>query len=74
MKIKRKTFIFIGLVLGLLDGILIVSYSYIKAPTVPGIYELTVQFLIIAFGGVIGAVFGFVAAVVVGLFQRQSKL
>ena len=74
MKIKRKTFIFIGLVLGLLDGILIVIYSYIQVPTIPGTYELTIQFLIVVFLGTIGAVFGFVAAVVVGLFRRKSKL
>lgn len=59
MNIKKKTFVLVGLGLGLIYGVLPVMYAYSEAPGMPGPYELGVQVLITVFFGTMGAALGF---------------
>jgi hypothetical protein len=50
-----------------------VIYSYIKAPAIPGIYEILIQVFIVLFIGAIGATLGLVVDIVVGFFKKLKR-
>ncbi len=70
MNIKKKTFVLVGLVLGLIYGVLPVIYAYTKAPSMPGPYEAGVQGLFIVFWGIIGSVLGFIVGSLAGFLKK----
>ncbi len=74
MRIKNNKFIMIGLICGLLYGVWPIIYAYTKFPSMPGLYELGLQVLIVVFFGFIGAALGFLVGVIMELLKRKSKV
>ena len=70
MNIKKKTFVLIGLVLGLIYGVWPIIYAYTKAPSMPGPYEAGVQVLFIVFWGIIGSALGFLVGTVINFLKK----
>jgi hypothetical protein len=72
MKVSTATIAGFGLTVGLLSGLLVVLYSYLRAPGQPGRYELTLQIIMVGSCGAIGAAFGTLLALI-GKFLRKRK-
>ena len=72
MKYNKRTFIIVGLVLGLLCGILLIIKAYVQSPSLPGIFELSIQILILGLLGAVGLAFGFIVYSITTLFLRKK--
>ena len=68
-----KIFTIIGLTIGVLDGIGIMIYSYVKVPSFPSIYEVLVQFAIILMNGLLFAFYGFIVGMVIRFINKQVR-
>ena len=73
MNIKKKTFILVGLFLGLLYGVWPIIYAYTEAPSMPGPYEAGVQVLFIIFWGIIGLALGFLVGSMTNFLKKRKK-
>jgi hypothetical protein len=74
MNSKKKKFVLIGFVIGLLYGVWHIIYAYTKAFGMPGPYELGLQFLIVVFWGVLGTAVGFIVCSIIDLLKRKSRV
>ena len=73
MKYDKRTFIIIGLILGLLCGALFIINAYAQSPSLPGIFELSIQILILGLLGAVGLAFGFIVYLITTLFLKKKK-
>ena len=73
MQHKKKPFIIVGLMLGLLCGVSHIIIAYTIAPGLPGIFELCLLILIIGFWGAVGLDFGFIVYLITTLFLKNKK-
>ena len=73
MKYNKRTFIIVGLILGLLYGVLPIIITYVLCPRLPGILELSIQILILGFLGAVGLAFGFIVYLITALFLKKKK-
>jgi Na+(H+)/acetate symporter ActP len=73
MKYNKRTFIIVGLVLGLLCGVLLIIKAYAQSPSLPGIFELSIQILILGLLGAVGLAFGFIVYSITTLFLGKEK-
>ena len=58
MKYNKRTFIIVGLILGLLCGVLLIIKAYTQFPSLPEPFELCIQILILGFLGAMGLALG----------------
>lgn len=73
MKHKKRTFIIAGAIIGFLCGISPIIIAYMLYPSLPGIFEVLVQILILGFWVVVGSAFGFIVYLVANLFLKKEK-
>lgn len=60
----KKRFTIGGAIVGLLYGVCAVGYAFFKAPGSPGIFELIVRAIIIAFSALLGFIVGSIVSVI----------
>ncbi|MHC4638324.1 MAG: hypothetical protein ACYTBV_12630 [Planctomycetota bacterium] len=73
MKHNKRTFIILGLILGLLCGVTLIIKAYVQSPGFPGTFELCIQMLILGFLGAVGLAFGFIVYLITTLFFKKKK-
>ncbi|MBW8002897.1 MAG: hypothetical protein FVQ80_12895 [Planctomycetes bacterium] len=73
MKHKKRTFITTGAIIGFLCGVLPITIAYMQYPSLPGMFEVLVQILILGFWVVVGSAFGFIVYLVAILFLKKEK-
>lgn len=73
MNIKKKSFVIIGLIIGLIYGLLPAIYAYKQAPSIPGPYELGVQVLVVGFFGIVGAALGLFTGMIINFVRKNNN-
>ena len=63
----------VGLILGIVQGVYPIVMAYRVAPTTPGVFELSLQLLIIGFFGLGGCVMGLLVSFPVMFLVNKIK-
>ena len=78
LKKYLKYFVGLGFLVGFLDGVRILIFTYIEVPSVPGIYEVLVQLGIILFLALLYSFYAFLGwsllFLSVKVYQRAIKI